>query len=112
MSTMNKDNHMENENKSVPLFRSETLRVDETDKRNGKPSKVYTQSYQLQKATKNGARIKAIDAEQNSLHYINLRDHDVPYVYVSKRLLDSMREGGNLPVEFTLTIEASAWDEG
>jgi hypothetical protein len=106
---MNKDNHMENENADVPLFVSKTLRLDSTDEQSGTQSKVFTQRYQLQKATKNGARIKAIDAEQNSLHYINLRDHDVPYVYVSKRLLDSMRNGGNIPVEFTITIEAVEW---
>jgi|TARA_R110000787_G_scaffold152555_3_gene266437 hypothetical protein len=71
----------------------------------------YTQTYQLQKATQNGVRVKAIDASGNSLQYINLRDHDVPYVYLSKALLDRQRNGGKLPIEFTITIKASAWEE-
>lgn len=77
------------------------------------PSKRgYTQTYKIQKATKNGARFVAVDAELNSLKYINLADHDFPYFYVSKRLLQSLAdEGGNIPVTLTIRLEPVEWTE-
>lgn len=70
----------------------------------------FTQIYKLAKATKNGAKITAIDSKVNSTGYINLRMHDAPYFYVSKRLLESLEDGGRLPVMFKLTLEPVEWE--
>ena len=95
--------------KPVPGIPGE-IRYVTTDDLNDSPSRVYTQTYSLQKATKNGCRIRATDAGTNSLGYINLKDHPLAYIYIGNAVLDQLSKDGKLPMEFTIELRATSWE--
>jgi len=57
----------------------------------------------------NGCRVKAVDAEANSLGYINLKKHPLAYIYIGNQVLELLAQDGQIPISFKVTVEPVEW---